>query len=157
MTAGAFGLGAVSLSPWWSASTHADDTFAVTHADAEWRSRLTRDQYAVLRQSATERPFSSPLLHEERRGTFACAGCDLALFSSTTKFDSRTGWPSFWTPLEKAVGTNTGYARLAWCERPCIAAAAAAISVTSSMTVPKPTGLRYCMNGVAMTFKPAAA
>ena len=64
---------------------------------------LTPDQYAVLRHEATERPFSSPLLHEERRGTFACAGCDLDLFSSTTKFDSGTGWPSFWAPLDKAV------------------------------------------------------
>ena len=82
---------------------------------------------------ATERPFTSPLLNEQRRGNFACAGCDLDLFSSTTKFDSGTGWPSFWAPLEKAVGTRTTR-RTAWCARPCIAAAAAAISAMSSMT-----------------------
>src|SRR4051812_42447074 len=78
-------------------------TYEVTHTDAEWRKVLTPEQYAVLRQSATERPFTSPLLHEKRVGKFACAGCDLDLFSSTTKFDSGTGWPSFWAPLEKAV------------------------------------------------------
>src|SRR5277367_1927106 len=75
----------------------------VVRTDAEWRSSLTADQYAVLRQEGTERPFTSPLLHEERKGTFACAGCSLDAFSSTTKFDSGTGWPSFWAPLDKAV------------------------------------------------------
>ena len=133
------------------------ETFPVMHSDAEWRNLLTPEQYAVLRQSATERPFTSPLLHEERRGIFACAGCDLDLFSSTTKFDSGTGWPSFWAPLDKAVGTHRGQLASAWCGRRCIAAAAAAISAMSSTTARKPTGLRYCMNGVALTFKPAAA
>ena len=70
------------------------------------RRPLTHDEYAVLRQSGTERPFTSPLLHEERHATFTCAGCDLDLFSSTTKFDSGTGWPSFWVPLDKAIATT---------------------------------------------------
>jgi peptide-methionine (R)-S-oxide reductase len=131
-------------------------TFEVTHSDAEWRQLLTPDRYQVLRHEATERPFSSPLLHEERRGTFACAGCDLPLFSSTTKFDSRTGWPSFWTPLEKAVGTKRdlsfGEVRTAVYCRRCGGHLGHVFD-----DGPKPTGLRYCMNGVAMTFKPATA
>jgi peptide-methionine (R)-S-oxide reductase len=111
-------------STWRAAAAGAAATFEVTHTDAEWRKLLKPDQYEVLRHEATERPFTSPLLHEERRGTFACAGCDLALFSSTTKFDSRTGWPSFWAPLD-----------MARCGRLCIVATAAATWVTSSMTV----------------------
>jgi peptide-methionine (R)-S-oxide reductase len=104
---GVVGAAAAFSSAWRTASASPVATFEVTRGDAEWRKLLTPDQYAVLRHEATERPFTSALLHEERRGTFACAGCDLALFSSTTKFDSRTGWPSFWAPLEKAVGTTT--------------------------------------------------
>ena len=129
-------------------------TFEVTHNDAEWRKLLTPNQYAVLRHEATERPFTSALLHEERRGTFACAGCDHALFSSTTKFDSRTGWPSFWAPLDKAVGTTTdmslGMVRTAVHCRRCGGHLGHVFD-----DGPKPTGLRYCMNGVAMTFKAA--
>src|SRR6187402_1161659 len=85
------------------------DKFEVTHTDAEWRKLLTPEQYQVLRHEATERPFTSPLLHEERTGVFACAGCNLDLFSSTTKFESGTGWPSFWAPLDKAVGTSNDF------------------------------------------------
>ena len=85
----------------------AAETFEIARTDAEWRKLLTPDQYAVLRQEGTERPFASPLLHEKRRGSFACAGCDLDLFSSTTKFESGTGWPSFWAPLDKAVATTS--------------------------------------------------
>src|SRR5690348_5790127 len=81
-------------------------SFAVVHSDDEWRKLLTPNQFAVLRQSVTERPYTSPLLKEHRRGNFDCAGCDLALFSSTTKFESGTGWPSFWAPLDHAVGTE---------------------------------------------------
>jgi peptide-methionine (R)-S-oxide reductase len=115
---------------------------------------LKPDQYEVLRHEATERPFTSALLHEERRGTFSCAGCDLAVFSSTTKFDSRTGWPSFWAPLEHAVGTtrdtSLGEVRTAVHCRRCGGHLGHVFD-----DGPKPTGLRYCMNGVAMTFKPA--
>jgi peptide-methionine (R)-S-oxide reductase len=128
--------------------------FEVEHSDAEWR-LLTPDQYAVLRHEATERPFSSRLDHEKRRGTFACAGCQLDLFSSATKFDSGTGWPSFWTPLENAVGITTdmslGMIRKAVNCRRCGGHLGHVFD-----DGPRPTGLRYCMNGVAMIFKPLA-
>jgi peptide-methionine (R)-S-oxide reductase len=151
---GVAGAAAAFSVVWRMASDGAAATFEVTHSDAEWRKLLTPDQYAVLRQEATERPGTSALLHENRRGTFACAGCDLALFSSTTKFDSRTGWPSFWAPLEKAVGTTTdmsaGMVRTAVHCRRCGGHLGHVFD-----DGPKPTGLRYCMNGLALTFKPA--
>ncbi len=106
LTRSALGLAASVALPWTIAVARAEEAFAVSHTDDEWHKLLTADQFAVLRKSATERPFTSPLLHEERRGSFACAGCDLDLFASTTKYDSRTGWPSFWAPLEHAVGTS---------------------------------------------------
>ena len=124
--------------------------------DADWRSTLTPDQYAVLRKEGTERPFTSPLLHEERKGVFACAGCGLDAFSSTTKFDSGTGWPSFWAPLDKAVDEHTdnswGMSRTAVSCHRCEGHLGHVFD-----DGPKPTGLRYCMNGVALTFKPATA
>jgi peptide-methionine (R)-S-oxide reductase len=128
----------------------------VAHSDAEWRKMLTADQYAVLRQEGTERPFTSPLLHEERKGTFACAGCGLDLFSSSTKFDSGTGWPSFWAPLDNAVTTHEdrsyGMVRTAVTCHRCDGHLGHLFD-----DGPKPTGLRYCMNGLALTFKPATA
>lgn len=149
-------LFAASIVPGMVAPARADGTFAVTHTDAEWRKMLTADQYAVLREAATERPFTSPLLHEERHGVFGCAGCDLDLFSSSTKFDSGTGWPSFWAPLERAVGTTRdtlfGMVRTAvHCSR-CGGHLGHVFD-----DGPQPTGLRYCMNGLALTFKPVAA
>jgi peptide-methionine (R)-S-oxide reductase len=140
----------------WSAlgiDALAADQFEVTHTDAEWRKLLTPDQFAVLRQESTERPFTSPLLHEKRRGTFACAGCGLDNFSSATKFESGTGWPSFWQPLDKAVitkrDTSFGTVRTAVECRRCGGHLGHVFD-----DGPKPTGLRYCMNGVALTFKP---
>ena len=150
---------AVGLAAWpglsWSILAAAEP-FAVTHTDDEWRKLLKPDQYAVLRQSATERPFSSPLLNEHRAGVFDCAGCDHRLFSSETKFDSGTGWPSFWAPLDDGgVGTtrdtSLGMVRTAvYCSR-CGGHLGHVFN-----DGPKVTGLRYCMNGVAMTFRPAA-
>jgi peptide-methionine (R)-S-oxide reductase len=127
--------------------------FEVTKTDAEWRKILTPEQYAVLRHESTERPFSSPLDKEKRRGTFACAGCGLDLFSSATKFESGTGWPSFWQPLDKAVGTkqdmSLGMPRTEVHCRRCGGHLGHVFD-----DGPKPTGLRYCMNGLAMVFKP---
>ena len=133
----------------------AAETFAVSYSDAEWRKRLTPDQYSVLRKEGTERPFSSPLNKEHRAGTFACAGCSQPVFSSTTKFESGTGWPSFYQPLDKAVAnrmdTTFGMVRT---EAHCSRCGGHLGHVFDDG--PKPTGLRYCMNGVAMTFSPTA-
>jgi len=156
LAGGAIGLAAACGLPWRAAAPRAAENFPVAHSDAEWRKLLTQEQYAVLRQDGTERPYTSPLLDEHRRGNFACAGCDLDLFSSTTKFESRTGWPSFWAPLADAVGkeadTTFGMVRTAV---HCTSCGGHLGHVFDDG--PKPTGLRYCMNGVALTFKPAVA
>ncbi|MGO4329781.1 peptide-methionine (R)-S-oxide reductase MsrB [Cupriavidus sp. 2TAF22] len=132
------------------------EVFEVVKSDEQWRQLLTPAQYNVLRQEGTERPYSSPLNDEHRAGVFACAGCQLDLFSSRTKFDSRTGWPSFWAPLERAVGTTQdrsfGMTRTEVHCRRCGGHLGHVFD-----DGPKPTGLRYCMNGLAMTFRPQAA
>ena len=131
-------------------------TFDVAHTEAEWKCLLTPAQYDVLREDGTERPFTSPLLEEHRRGVFACAGCDRDLFSSDTKFDSGTGWPSFWAPLPSAVGqVSDGSFGMARTAVRCSRCGGHLGHVFDDG--PKPTGLRYCMNGVAMTFRTTAA
>lgn len=150
-------LGAVGLRlGLFSGDANAAESFAISHTDAEWRKLLTADQYAVLRQEGTERPFTSPLLNEHGKGNFACAGCDQNAFSSTTKFESGTGWPSFWKPLDGAIGTTTdnslGMART---EVHCSRCGGHFGHVFDDG--PKPTGLRYCMNGIALKFHPAVA
>jgi peptide-methionine (R)-S-oxide reductase len=121
--------------------------------DAQWRARLTPEQYAVLRKGATEFAFSSPLDGEHRIGTYLCAGCELALFSSKTKFDSGTGWPSFWAPLPEAIATSVDTSFMdTVTEVHCRRCGGHLGHVFPDG--PKPTGLRYCMNGVALVFKP---
>jgi peptide-methionine (R)-S-oxide reductase len=130
--------------------------YEVTHTDAEWKKLLTPAQYDVLRQEGTERPFTSELLDEHRNGTFSCAGCDLALYSSKTKFESGTGWPSFWAPLDGAVDETTD--RSFGMTRTAVSCHRCGGHLGHVFTDgPKPTGLRYCMNGVALKFAPAPA
>jgi peptide-methionine (R)-S-oxide reductase len=123
--------------------------------DNEWRAELTPEQYKVLREHATERRDSSPLNKEKRSGTFRCAGCGKPLFDAQTKFESGTGWPSFWEPLEGAVETATdhGYG-MTRTEVHCADCGGHLGHVFPDG--PQPTGLRYCMNGVAMKFEPDA-
>jgi peptide-methionine (R)-S-oxide reductase len=125
--------------------------YAVSYSDAEWKRRLSPAAYRVLRQEDTERPYSSPLDKEKRKGTFVCAGCNQRLFSSATKFDSGTGWPSFWQPLNGAVGIKTDYKiGIPRTEVHCARCGGHLGHVFNDG--PKPTGKRYCMNGVAMKF-----
>ena len=132
------------------------ETFEVTHSDAEWKAMLSDAAYRVLRQEGTEYPGSSPLLDEHRKGTFACAGCDLPVYSSETKFESGTGWPSFWQELPNAVGkrkdTTLGMVRTEVHCRRCGGHLGHVFD-----DGPPPTGLRHCINGVALAFRPASA
>lgn len=121
--------------------------------DADWKKRLAPASYVILRQEGTERPFTHQLLEEHRKGTFVCLGCDLPLFDSATKYDSGTGWPSFYRALPGALGTKTdykiGYARTEYhCAR-CLGHQGHVFD-----DGPRPTGLRYCNNGLALKFRP---
>ncbi len=148
-------LAAFGVSQWFTrGQANAQKVVAeVTKTDAEWRQILSPEAYQVLRHEGTERPGSSPLNHEKRKGTFACAGCDLPLFSSETKYDSGTGWPSFYQPLPNAVVTKQDRSLLmvrteVRCRR-CLGHLGHVFE-----DGPQPTGLRYCMNGVALSFRP---
>jgi len=154
------GVGAIALAVglrWLMESDHAGagHTFEIAKDDGEWRRILTKAQYDVLRLHRTEIPGSSPLNREKRKGVFACAGCDLPLFSSDTKYDSGTGWPSFWRPLQGALGTSSDYVLLM--PRTEVHCARCGGHLGHRFEDgPKPTGLRYCINGVALAFKPDA-
>jgi peptide-methionine (R)-S-oxide reductase len=151
---GTAALGFMGFFGLWPARADIGRVGAYKLTDAEWRKKLSPLAYNVLRNAATERAGTSPLLEEHRKGTFTCAGCDLKLFDSSTKYDSHTGWPSFWKPLPKAIGTSTdeelGYQRVeVHCTR-CLGHLGHVFE-----DGPKPTGLRYCMNGVSLKFVPA--
>ena len=129
------------------------ESFAVTRTSEEWKGTLTPEQFHVLREHGTEHRGSSPLNYEKRSGTFACAGCGQPLFTSDAKYDSGTGWPSFWAPVEGAVGTNVdrshGMTRV---EVHCARCGGHLGHLFPDG--PPPSGQRYCMNGTAMTFAP---
>ena len=153
---GAATLGAAGLLFFRGAGDPAEaaQTFEITRSPQDWRKALGPQRYAVLREASTERPGTSPLLNEHRKGVFACAGCGLPLFASQTKFDSGTGWPSFYQPLPRAVATKTdrafGMARTEVLCRRCGGHLGHVFD-----DGPRPTGLRYCMNGLALVFRPA--
>jgi peptide-methionine (R)-S-oxide reductase len=152
---GVLGVAALMLRPMGS-SRAAEGTFEVSFTEDEWKAKPDPKVFEVLRHEATEAPGSSPLLNEHRAGIFNCAGCDLPLFDSATKYDSGTGWPSFYQPLDNAVGTMTdtliGYERTEVHCRRCGGHLGHVFN-----DGPPPTGLRYCMDGVSLKFVPEAA
>jgi peptide-methionine (R)-S-oxide reductase len=145
------GLGASLLGTRHAAAV---DHFTVVHTEAEWRKLLTPEQFHILREQGTEAPESSPLDHNYKPGGYACAGCALQLFASATKFDSGTGWPSFYQPLPHAVSTEQDNSLfMERTEVHCSRCGGHLGHVFEDG--PKPTGLRYCMNGAALTFTAA--
>ena len=133
--------------------TGPEESYPVRKSEAEWRAELTPEQFRVLRGHGTERPGTSPLNAEKRPGTFVCAGCGHRLFDAGTKFESGTGWPSFWAPLDGAVGTTTDRSFfMVRTEVHCANCGGHLGHVFPDG--PPPTGQRYCMNGVAMRFDP---
>jgi peptide-methionine (R)-S-oxide reductase len=147
-------LVAAPVVAWMSRPSNAalrNRTFPLQKTDDEWSRQLTAQQYRVLRGHATERPYSSPLDREKRSGTFVCAACGQELFSSATKFDSGTGWPSFWEPLPNAIGTSVDRSWMMMrTEVHCSRCGGHLGHVFDDG--PPPTGLRYCINGVALKF-----
>jgi len=149
----ALAAGAITLGT-YGGEVGANETYAFRLSDEQWRKRLGPAAYGVLRREDTERAWTSPLLKEHRRGTFLCAGCALPLFKSETKFESGTGWPSFYAPIRGAVGTTTdrkfGIARTEVHCRRCGGHLGHVFD-----DGPRPTGKRYCMNGLALKFRPS--
>ena len=126
-------------------------SFPVKLSDAQWKKRLTASEYRILREAGTERPYSSPLNGEKRKGTYTCAGCDNRLFSSSTKFESGTGWPSFYRPLSGGIVTDKDY-KLGYPRTEVLCARCGGHLGHVFDDGPRPTGKRYCMNGVALSF-----
>jgi peptide-methionine (R)-S-oxide reductase len=151
---GVVGAGGMALLVLRPQKVEASDRFAISKTPAEWRRTLGPQRFHILREAGTERPYSSSLNDEHRRGVFTCGGCALPLFSSTTKFDSGTGWPSFYRPLPKAVATKSD--RSLMMERTEVLCRRCRGHLGHVFEDgPKPTGLRYCMNGLALNFRAA--
>ena len=149
-------LGTTAL---WRVGIRSDaraETFEVTKTEAEWRAILSDAQYKVLREEDTEYPGTSPLLAEKRKGVFHCAGCDLPLYASETKYDSGTGWPSFWEALPDAIATRDDTS-LMMVRIECHCRRCGGHMGHIFDDGPQPTGKRHCINGVSLTFKPASA
>lgn len=158
--AGTLALLAGGTALWWSRgsdpATAATGEFEIEKSEAEWREILTEEQYLVLREEKTERAFTSELLKEKRKGIFHCAGCDLPVYSSEVKYDSGTGWPSFWESLPDAIGTKEDNS-LFMTRTECHCRRCGGHFGHIFDDGPQPTGMRHCLNGLALTFKPATA
>ena len=150
---GIAGAASVGLLLFGRTGAAAQLAFRVNHTPAEWKRMLGPQRFDILREGGTERPFTSPLLKEHRKGTFLCAGCAQHLFSSETKFESGTGWPSFWKALPNSIVTRADRSLLM--ERTEVLCARCGGHLGHVFDDgPRPTGLRYCMNGLALTFSP---